>query len=256
MSKRIGKINKEFRWDELLGIFLAEKKAQGRSVTTIKDYDYHIRQFYKRYPEGDTKTNIYSYMSEDIAPATYNLRLAYLRAFYNWCIENEYLYINPIKSLKKRYAEARIVSIDPQVLSILLQLPNISTYAGLRDKYLLTLTLDCGIRPKEGLSLLISDYKAKALEIVVRAQNAKTRVQRILPISQVTSSLISRLIAVRTPQWGKDIPLFASSDGTQLTRRGWEDRLELYSGMLGVKILPYDLSYPNLNKIQTFFKNA
>ena len=53
MSKRMGKIHKEFQWDELLGVFLAEKKAQGRSQTTIKDYDYHIRQFYKRYPEGD-----------------------------------------------------------------------------------------------------------------------------------------------------------------------------------------------------------
>lgn len=91
MSKRMGKIHKEFQWDELLGVFLAEKKAQRRSQTTIKDYDYHIRQFYKRYPEGDIKTNIYSYMSEDIAPATYNLRLAYLRSFYNWCYRKRIL---------------------------------------------------------------------------------------------------------------------------------------------------------------------
>lgn len=39
MSKRIREIDKEFRWEGMLNLFLVEKRAQGRSQTTIKDYD-------------------------------------------------------------------------------------------------------------------------------------------------------------------------------------------------------------------------
>ena len=42
-------------------------------------------------------------MGENIKPATYNLRLVYLRAFFQWCIEEGYLTVeNPLKSFKRK----------------------------------------------------------------------------------------------------------------------------------------------------------
>ena len=70
MAKRVRKIAQSILWEDMLVMFLAEKKAQGRSDTTIRDYDYHVRQFYRRYPEGNLQPNLYAYMSEKIAPAT------------------------------------------------------------------------------------------------------------------------------------------------------------------------------------------
>lgn len=82
MAKRVRKVGQSIQWEDMLVMFLAEKKAQGRSDITIKDYNYHVRQFYRRYPEGELQANLYAYMSGKIAPATHNIRLAYLKAYY------------------------------------------------------------------------------------------------------------------------------------------------------------------------------
>lgn len=51
------------------------------------------------------------YMSDDIKPATYNLRWVYLKAFFSWCIGEGYLNENPLDGFKKRKAQERIVDI-------------------------------------------------------------------------------------------------------------------------------------------------
>ena len=40
------------------------------------------------------------------------------------------------------------------------------------------LQIDTGIRPKEALSLLPSDYSREAAQITIRAEEAKTRTKR------------------------------------------------------------------------------
>jgi|GEM_PF-2710403 hypothetical protein len=78
MAKRVRKVTQSILWEAMLRMFLAEKRAQGRSDTTIHDYDYHIHKFYRLYPYGDLQENLYTYMTENISPATYNIRLAYI----------------------------------------------------------------------------------------------------------------------------------------------------------------------------------
>ncbi|MDJ0305102.1 tyrosine-type recombinase/integrase [Dehalobacter sp.] len=241
--KRKGNIIRNINWEEGLVQFLSEKAAQGRSERTLKDYDYHVRQFYHRYAEGDLKTNLYKYLAEKCAPATFNLRLVYLKAYFKWVAEQGFLEENPLESITRRKAEPRIVQIDSSVLARLISLPDINTYAGLRDKALICLTLDTGIRPKEACNLSVSDFNSKMLEVIVPADIAKTRKQRTLPISQLTCSLIARLISVRPTEWAKDVVLFASADGTTLNKNTWGDRLEHYSTIIGVKIRPYDLRH-------------
>ncbi|KLU64307.1 tyrosine recombinase XerC [Desulfosporosinus acididurans] len=227
MAKRVRKVTQSLiRWEDTLSMFLAEKKAQGRSDTTIHDYDYHIHKYYRLFPDGNLQANLYAYMTEKIAPATYNIRLAYLKGFYKWCVEQGYMDENPLKNLSKRRAEPRIVELDTETLTELVKLPDVRTYAGLRDKALIFLTIDTGIRPKEACQLTKHDFNSRTLEIFIRAEIAKTRNQRILPVSQATASLISQLIAVRPREWIDVTPIFASADGTMLNRHTWGDRLE------------------------------
>lgn len=40
------------KWEETLESFLLWKKAEGRSERTIKDYGYHVRNFFKCYPDA------------------------------------------------------------------------------------------------------------------------------------------------------------------------------------------------------------
>lgn len=155
-------------WEEALQQFLWWKQAQGLSKRTVEDYKLHVTMFYKRYPaayrEKDClKQAAFEYMGQPIKPATYNMRLIYLRSFCNWCLKEAIMVYNPFNELKKRRDEGRVVNIDCDTLKRLLSMPEANTFAGQRDYALLLLTLDTGIRPKEALSLLPDDVNLRKL---------------------------------------------------------------------------------------------
>ncbi|RJE47659.1 hypothetical protein A7K50_03155 [Dehalobacter sp. MCB1] len=243
MSRKLNQIRMNLDWNDLMESFLCEKAAQQRSDRTLKDYRFHIKQFFNRYPNGDLKENLYSYLAEECASATYNLRLVYLKAFFKWCIAEGWIDTNPLSNISQKRAEPRIVDIDLRDLKQLVELPDITTYTGLRDKAMIYLTLDTGIRPSEMCKLSIDDYYVKFHQIIVRAEIAKTRMQRTLPIGPATCNLINRIIMIRPKDWTKSSPLFASCDGSMMHTNAWGDRLQYYSKFLDVKICPYDLRH-------------
>jgi site-specific recombinase XerD len=235
-------------WEEALEEFLFWKRAQAVSETTVNDYRRVIALFFRRYPEavehGQFRSCVLKHMAQPgISPSTYNLRLVYIRAFFAWCLQEGLIKRNPLAGFKRRKAASRIVSIDEAVLTRLLELPDKSTFVGLRDYALLLLTLDTGIRPSEALQLLVGDCNLRSLEITVRAEAAKTRDWRTLPVSPVTGNAINELIAVRPSTWDTAGSVFCTWEGRQLSLEGWRARLDYYSEKLGTKIRPYDLRH-------------
>ncbi|ADQ41039.1 integrase family protein [Caldicellulosiruptor acetigenus I77R1B] len=248
MPKQLKVNNSNSDWEDALQLFLSYKKAQGRSDLTIRDYEIHIRAFFKRYPDCFNDTQklrkcLIEYLSQPMKPVTYNLRMKNLKAFLNWCVEEGIIPTNPIAKFKPRKTDDRIVEIDIETLQKLLQLPDRKTFAGLRDYALMLLTLDTGIRPKEAFSLLKDHFDFKNMQVVIPSDVAKTRVSRVLPISPVTANAIKKLISSRHPQWDDSVPVFCSVTGKPLNRYRWNERMREYSKQLGVKIKPYDLRH-------------
>lgn len=116
MAKKVSKVTKVSgkqqvsNWEAMQG-FLFWKQAQGLSKTTINDYKKHITLFFKRFPDcwrdDNIKYSILEYMSDEIKPATVNLRLVNLKGFFEWCVAEGELAENPLKGLKKRKTESR-----------------------------------------------------------------------------------------------------------------------------------------------------
>lgn len=227
--------------------FLCWKQAQGVSQKTLEDYSNHVKRFFKRFPYGWNpellKKSIYTYMGENIKPATYNLRLIYLRAFFEWCLGEGYLTKNPLTGFKRRKAPGRVVDISQEILQQLLGYPDTKTYSGLRDLALMMLTLDTGIRPGEAFLLKEDDFDSRNLLIHIPEKIAKTRTGRHLPILLITAECIRKLISARPKSWGRNVNLFSTSDGRIMSRHTWNDRLKLYSKKIGTKIRPYDLRH-------------
>jgi site-specific recombinase XerD len=248
--KRVGKlsnITQSISWTDALEQFLLWKKADGVTETTLYDYQRFIRTFFERYDcwqSPDVKTCAFQYLGEKIKPATYNMRLVYLRAFFEWCMKEGYIRENPLDGLKRKKTEPRIVDIPEDALQRLLDLPDQKTYAGLRDYALIVFQLDCGARPKECLQLLVEHFDLNNRLVTIPAHISKTRQQRILPLMPHTVETIRRLIRVR-PDWWDDekVPVFCGNEGRQMNHRTWGDRLEFYSSQLGVKITPYALRH-------------
>ena len=78
-------------WQELLEEFLTFKRAQGRSPRTLQDYDGTVNLFFKRYPlawnSPNLKMHLMDFLTKSKCPATYNIRLAYLKCFFSWLVD-------------------------------------------------------------------------------------------------------------------------------------------------------------------------
>jgi site-specific recombinase XerD len=236
----------QFTWREAIEQYLYWKKAQGLKDSTIGSIRDVLHIFFNRHPDAwpDRLTEAaYAFLGEKVKAATYNIRLSYLRGFFDWLTRMGWTKENPLAEFKKRRAEGRIVQVDAETLRRLLELPDQGRFAGLRDYALILLSLDTGIRPKEAFSLHPDDINFKAMEVYVRAEEAKTGITRTLPIGPATADAIRRLLAVRPPEWGEGVPVFCTENGTPLNRVTWGDRLEKYSEKLGVKITPYTLRH-------------
>lgn len=87
-------------WREAMEQFLWFKKAGNLSQTTLDGYRSYIELFFKRFPEAfdeeKLKQSVYQFMAQKAAPAHYNLKLVYLKALFNWCIQEGIFSENPL----------------------------------------------------------------------------------------------------------------------------------------------------------------
>ena len=186
-----------------------------------------------------------SFLGQDnIAPATFNIRLRYLKSFFSWLVNEGAYTRNPLEGIKTRKAEPRIVQHSAEILTKLLKLPDKTTYCGKRDYALLCLSIDTAIRPSEALALTVDDVNLKEMVVLVRASVSKTRKSRTLPFSLETAKALQALITSRPREWETKL-IFANYEGDRLTVSGWRQRLKkVYAPKLGLKRLsPYDLRH-------------
>lgn len=234
-------------WEKALEQFLWWKQGEQKSKRTIEDYRYHVTRFFTCYPDAynpkNVRKRVLEYMSRECKPATYNIRLKNLRAFFKWAVKEGIFPENPLEGLQKKKDEGRIVDTDAETLGRLLSLPNRTTFSGLRDYALLLLCLDTGIRPGEAFSLLVNDFNFRSLQVTIREEVAKTRTSRTLPILPTTANAVRELISSRHPAWKSSVPVFCSCDGTPLTRHTWNGRVRYYAEKLGVRLWPYALRH-------------
>ena len=236
-------------WNDALESFILNRRAQGYAPATIKDYRYHVGALFSRRPDAwepqHTRRAVLEYLGQDgIAPATFNLRRKYLKAFFSWAVGEGLFPDNPVGDIRRRKAEPRVVQHETGTLQKLLALPDLKTFVGLRDQALLLLQLDTAIRPGEALALEWEDTDLHALYVVVRASVAKTRQGRRLPITPQTGEALAKLKGARPRDWETDL-VFTTREGTPLTPAAWSYRLRRdYAPKLGLaRLSAYDLRH-------------
>jgi len=203
-------------WESFLELFLFEKKAQDKAPRTIYDYKAHVSAFFKRFPNAlrsdkELRTSVLEYFSDDIKPATFNLRRVYLKAFFDFLVRENIIEKNPI-DFKKRKDEVRARAIPIEILKELLSAPDKKSYAGFRDYCLILFMLDTGIRPGEALKLKKEDFNLASFEVTIPDNVAKTRKKRTLPLSPVVAKEIKKLLFLQSLEW-RDVTVFCRFEG-------------------------------------------
>lgn len=232
-------------WEDYFEEFLLQKELEGLRPRTLNDYHYYIPRFFEGIALENAETitqRVKEYFTQDLSPASFNLRRSYIKSFFSYLVAQGAVTENPI-DFPKRKDEGRARAIPKETLERLLELPDKSTFAGLRNYTLMLFSLDTGIRPGEALQLLPKDFNVRGREVAIPKEVAKTKTSRTLPLSPVVCVAVQKLLSSRHPTWKDDVPVFCSQDGEYLQVRSWSHVLARYSKKLGIKVTPYDLRH-------------
>lgn len=260
----------DYDLDNAFDLFYNVKKAERMRNRTLSDYKTHWRYFRewldKSYNEvvlrDITQTILREYViymsnertkyegvenrvivGKSLSPTTVAIRLRTLKTMFNFWITEGLIEVNPAKNLKPPVEdEDEIEAFTDGQLRLLLATPNERTYAGFRDKVLMTLLADTGLRINEALNLESSLFDFKARCIYLPASMNKNRKVRIVPVSIEVIRMILELISENKTYFQSE-HIFLSNYGEPLKDDHFRKRLRDYgikSGIHGqVRVSPH-----------------
>ncbi len=170
--------------EEAVNRFLNSRLAQPASPRTIAFYRYRFAPFLRQFRELPTSPDeLESYLgSQTGAPSTKLANYRSLAALYHF-LELRYRFPNPMRVLQAPRIRRQIrPTLEYSQLFLLLQTPS-----SLRDRAILTLLEDSGIRVSEMVGLRKGDMLGELLLV-----SGKTG-QRLVPVSQETRDLLARV---------------------------------------------------------------
>ena len=160
---------------------------------------------------------------------TRNARLAAIKAFFRFLEFRHPGHLDlaaQVREIPAKKGDVPLVgSLDRAETRALLDAPDPATVTGTRDRAMLALTYNAGLRVSELIGLALENLKVPALDEVHII--GKGRHERILPLWKETRSALRDWLAVRPK--GADRHLFLNAMGTGMTRRGFAKRLVMHA---------------------------
>ena len=108
----------------------------------------------------------HSNYSSKLSPVTVSTHVSYLKAFFNWCFQEDLIPSNPAARLKcPKVPEKVVAAFTPEQVEQLLSVCDTSTTIGFRDYVIMLLFLDTGMRVSELAELRLSDVHTKYVKV-------------------------------------------------------------------------------------------
>lgn len=140
-------------------------------------------------------------------------------------VEEEIIRANPFDKVNNvKYTNKEITILNPDELKALLAAPDKRTYKGFRDFVIMTLLLDSMMRINEVLSLKVSDIDFYTNTLTVRAEIAKSRKARLIPIQKHTANLLKELLT-EVEEFSSDY-VFLANYGERLEPNHFRNQLK------------------------------
>ncbi|UZQ52009.1 tyrosine-type recombinase/integrase [Clostridium kluyveri] len=187
--------------------FLIYKRSQNLSPRSMYDYDrsflYLNNYINEVYSDKQIRYDItlirgyISYMLEKVSPNTVNIRIRYLKVYLQFLEQEGYVK----ERINERVKKVREVKNEKQPLTNsdikkLLKVINMKSYAGLRDYTLVLLMLSVGTRINGTINIRVKNINLKEKYIVINAETAKNRTQRVVPLNSKLIVYLKKLIEI------------------------------------------------------------
>jgi site-specific recombinase XerD len=222
---------------------------QNRLPTDINRLDKtHIRQFIL-YLQQEART---PHTNRNLSGATVQGYVRTLKAFFSWLTREEYVSANLMTKIPVPKAETKIIATfsNGQIQALLNQCSS-SNRNNIRNKLIIILLMDCGLRVSELVNIEMDDINVE--EGIIKIRKAKGSKERYVPIGSVTQkSLWKYMNASRPRPLSQQIKrLLLNDNGLPFTDNGVQQMLRRYgkkAGITGVRCSPHSFRH-------TFAKN-
>ncbi|WFU79180.1 tyrosine-type recombinase/integrase [Bradyrhizobium sp. CIAT3101] len=178
-------------WKKALELYLADAKTKNRP-RTYNEYERALRRYF---PFGDTK--LADITKQDISaklarlsdtPSQQKHAAVYLKTFFNWVVDQEYLTANPLQSFKQGKAKRRKrVLNDDEVRAVSFAADQVGDLFGAIVK----LVLLTGQRRGEIAALLDTFYSHNQQTITLPGTLTKNHLDHTFPVGPIAAALIS-----------------------------------------------------------------
>ena len=166
-----------------------------RSITHASQVTRLMLERYQRH--------LFHYRKADGQPLTFanqHVQLSTIRTFFKWLCRQNHLPANPASEMELPKVEKRL---PPSLLSAhevetILNVPDIHTAIGIRDRALLETLYSSGIRRKELTNLTLYDLDLQQQTLMVR--QGKGKKDRLLPLTDRASEWLHKYLSDIRPQ--------------------------------------------------------
>ena len=173
----------------LLG-FLLSSRVDGLSPRTLADYEYKVGAFVLfcsglgiNDPGQVTASEVRQFLlklQEKNAPASVSGYYKSVNRFFSWMVEERILDRSPMATIHSpRVPQKVIMPFNPEHIRCLLLLCDDRTFIGARNRALVLMFLDTGLRLSEMAGIQLADIEWERETVKVMGKGAKERVVRI-----------------------------------------------------------------------------
>ncbi|MCG7345368.1 tyrosine-type recombinase/integrase [Sporosarcina sp. ACRSL] len=250
--------------NEALDAFIHAKQAEGVRPRTIDNYREHIRYLsdYLRtklgyevvYANDLTSDVIRSYIQYlrtekpryegaegrkdnriGLSVNTINIRLRTLRTMCRFWAKEGITETNAMETVKNVVGDTveEVPGISDDGIDSLLASYDVNNFAEWRDKILVMLLLDTGLRITEAVSLTVDNVDYRLNTVYVPSQVAKNRRMREVPMSREVAKLLRALHEESCGYFGESPYIFHNAYGEPFTAGAFRTRLNRRKKRLG-----------------------
>ena len=227
-----------------LTLFLTDKKLDDCSSSTLDFYHYTVGKLLgymgEKYGEigvEQLQEHIQEYFlwlkeENSLSPHSYHSHLRGIKVYLNFLFSEGFI-DSEIRVPKIRKLDSEIKPLSESDIRRVLNLFDLNSFIGLRDRTLFSLFLDTGIRLGEISSLSVDDVDLRNGYLTV---TGKGRKQRYVPFGREMKKLLWRYIKQRVVRVRQGTNhLFITQTGTTITSSGIQMLFRRVKHGLGIK---------------------